>query len=230
MTSPGRNFAMDLTDVLFSPMWAAAGWAVAAALVAAALRAAPWRRFADSESVHVWYGAIFCVVVLWSLQATVGPGYRFHLLGMAAFTLLTGPALALVGGAAATGLLIAVRGGLWASAGLAWLGMVAVPVGVAWSVLRFSERRLPPNFFIYVFVATFLGAALSLGAGGLAGALALTAGAGLPADVIFGEYVPYLIYLAFGEATLTGMVITLAVVYLPRWVTTFDDARYLDGR
>jgi uncharacterized membrane protein len=42
--------------------------------------------------------------------------------------------------------------------------------------------------------------------------------------------VPYLIYLAFGEATLSGMVLTLAVVYRPRWVATFDDARYISGR
>lgn len=30
--------------------------------------------------------------------------------------------------------------------------------------------------------------------------------------------------------TLTGMVLTLAVVYRPSWVATFDDARYIKGR
>ena len=48
--------------------------------------------------------------------------------------------------------------------------------------------------------------------------------------MVFGEYTPYLVYLAFGEATLTGMLVTLAVVYRPQWVATFDDARYIDGR
>jgi uncharacterized membrane protein len=32
-------------------------------------------------------------------------------------------------------------------------------------------------------------------------------------------------YLAFGEATATGMVLTLAVVYRPQWIATFDDDR-----
>jgi uncharacterized membrane protein len=31
-------------------------------------------------------------------------------------------------------------------------------------------------------------------------------------------------HLAFGEATLTGMVLMLMVVYRPHWVATFDDA------
>jgi uncharacterized membrane protein len=178
----------------------------------------------------VWYGTIFAMTVLWNVQATVGEGFRFHLLGVAAFTLLAGPALALVGGAVATVLQIAVRGGLWLNAGLAFVTMVAVPVATTWLVLRFAERRLPPNFFIYVFVAAFFGAGLSLASAGVSGAVALTWGAGRAAELVFGEYVPYLIYLAFGEATVTGMVLTLAVVYRPRWVATFDDARYIVGR
>jgi hypothetical protein len=64
--------------------------------------------------------------------------------------------------------------------------------------------------------------------GGVAAAFVLAFGAGLPAPLVFGEYVPYLLYLAFGEATLTGMALTLMVVYRPQWVATFDDARYLD--
>lgn len=214
----------------FPGSWTLAGWMAALPLVAVAVRRAPWTRLRASEPVHVWYGTIFCVVVLWNVQATVGEGYRFHLLGVAAFTLLAGPHLALVGGAVATLLQIAVRGGLWANAGLAFVTMVAVPVATAWLVLRLAERRLPPNFFIYVFVAAFFGAGLSLAAAGLAGAVALTWGAGRAAELVFGEYVPYLIYLAFGEATITGMTLTLAVVYRPQWVATFDDARYITGR
>jgi uncharacterized membrane protein len=219
---------MDLTPVSFPAAWVVAGWAAALLLVAWAARRAPWSRLSANEPVHVFYGTIFSLVVLWNLQATVGEGFTFHLLGVGAFTLLAGPWLALVGGAVAMAVQIVVRGGEWASAGIAYVTMVAVPAATIWGVLRFSERWLPPNFFIYVFVATFFGAALSLGAAGLAGAAALTLGAGRDAALVFGEYVPYLIYLAFGEATLTGMLLTLAVVYRPQWVASFDDARYLD--
>jgi uncharacterized membrane protein len=37
-------------------------------------------------------------------------------------------------------------------------------------------------------------------------------------------------YLGLGEAMLTGMLVTLAVVYRPQWVATFDDERYIVGR
>jgi uncharacterized membrane protein len=221
---------VDLTALSLPAGWTVAGWLVALPLLALAARRAPWQRFGESEPVHVWYGTIFCVTVLWNLQATVGEGFRFHLLGVAAFTLLAGPALALVGGAVVMILQIAVRGGLWVNAGLAFVTMVALPVATTWSVLRLAEQRLPPNFFVYVFVVTFFGTGVSLAAAGVAGAAALTWGAGHPAELVFGEYAPVLIYLAFGEATLTGMALTLAVVYRPQWVATFDDARYLAGR
>jgi uncharacterized membrane protein len=108
--------------------------------------------------------------------------------------------------------------------------MAALPVAVTWATLRLAERRLPPNFFVYVFVVAFFGAALSLLAAGLAGALVLTLGAGRPAELVFGDYVPYLVYLAFGEATLNGMALTLLVVYRPHWVASFDDRRCIEGR
>ena len=47
------------------------------------------------------------------------------------------------------------------------------------------------------------------------------------ATTVLDDYVPYLVYLAFAEGTLSGMLITLLVVYRPQWVATFDDLRYL---
>lgn len=44
------------------------------------------------------------------------------------------------------------------------------------------------------------------------------------------QFLPYWLLLAFAEATLTGMVVTIFVVYRPDWVGTFDDARYLYRR
>ena len=230
MPGCARTPNVDLTRVELPVAWAAIGWIVAAPVLALALLRAPWSRFADGEQVHVWYGTLFALILLWSIQATVGEGFTFHLLGIAALTLTAGPALALVGSAAAVLVLMLVKGGVWASGPLAWVTMAALPVAVTWATLRLAERRLPPNFFVYVFVVAFFGAALSLIAAGLAGAVVLTLGAGRPAELVFGDYVPYLVYLAFGEATLNGMALTLLVVYRPHWVVSFDDRRYILGR
>jgi uncharacterized membrane protein len=36
--------------------------------------------------------------------------------------------------------------------------------------------------------------------------------------------------MSFGEATVNGMVMAMAVVYRPRWVMSFDDRLYLRKR
>jgi uncharacterized membrane protein len=220
---------MDLLAVALPLAWKLAAWICVLSLLAWAARAAPWPRFAEGTQVHVWFGGIFCLVALWNLQATVGAAFTFHLLGVAAFALMVGAPLALLGGALAVAALLGVHGGNWANGGIAFMTMVVVPVVVVTGVLRLSERFLPPNFFVYVFVGTFFGAWLAYGAAALA-ALTILAMAAPPGAQVFGEYAPYFVYLGFGDAMLTGMVLTLAVVYRPRWVSTFDDRRYLDGR
>jgi len=48
-----------------------------------------------------------------------------------------------------------------------------------------------------------------------------------PWDYLINEYFPYFLLLGFSEAWLSGMAMTLFVVYRPEWVITFDDSRYL---
>jgi len=221
---------MDPTTATLPFAVAAAGWVLAAPIVAYAVRVAPWRRVTDAETAHVWYGGIFCLIVLWSIRATIGDGFTFHLLGVSGLTLAVGPALALAGAALVLPIEIAVRGGTWQNGGIAFVTMAAVPVTVTTLLLRFAERRMAANLFVYLFVGAFFGAWLSYVVAALAGAAVLALGASPSAGTVFGEYAPYFLYLAFGEATLTGMVITLAVVYRPNWIATYDERRYLDGR
>ena len=221
---------MDLTAVPLPLAWIATGWIAGVPVLLWALRTAPWTRLADGRFIHVFGGAIVCEIVLWTIRATIGGAFTFHLLGVTAFTLVAGPQLALIGSAIAVPLQIAVHGGHWGNAGIGFVTMAALPVAVAWTVHVTAQRRLPPNFFIYIFVGAFFGAAAALATGGIAAACALAFGAGLPADVVFGEYLPYLLFIAWGEAMLTGMTLTVLVVYRPQWVATFDDARYLRGR
>ena len=221
---------MDLSAVVLPASWTLAAWVLALPLFSWAVFAAPWPRFASSEAVHVWYGSILAVTLLWTMRATVGTDFVFHLLGTTALALTSGGPLALIGGAVVVALTTLIHDAPVANAALVWLLEIALPVGVALATLRTGERLLPANFFVYIFSAAFFGAALAFCMAGLAGAAVLVAGAGDDAGLIFGEYVPYLFVLAFGEATLTGMLVTLAVVYRPHWVATFDDGRYLHGR
>jgi len=51
-----------------------------------------------------------------------------------------------------------------------------------------------------------------------------------PWDYLINDYFPYFLLLGFSEAWISGVVITLFVVYRPNWVLTFDDSRYLMGK
>lgn len=221
---------MDVSDIALQTSWGIVGWIAAVAVIAAAAVRTPWRDLAAGDAANVVPAGILALSLLWSLRASVGDAFAFHLLGTAAFRLAVGAPLALLGGAVVVGVTTWVRGAPLLNAGLIYLTGVVVPIAVASGVLAFVQRRLPANFFVYVFAVCFFGAALAFGGGGIAAALVMVAAGGRPAEVVFGEYVPYLLYLAFGEATLTGMLLTLAVVYRPRWVATFDDARYLHGK
>jgi uncharacterized membrane protein len=46
-------------------------------------------------------------------------------------------------------------------------------------------------------------------------------------DYLSSEYFPYFLLLGFSEAWLSGMMMTLFVVYRPQWVVSFDDSVYL---
>ena len=217
---------MDPLSVAFPPLWQWGAFVLLVPALGWALVTAPWRRFDSSELVHVWYGAILSTCLLWSIRASVGETFSFHLLGVSLMSLLFGARLALLGVAAVVVVASALRDGLWANYALGVLVMGAVPVAITMSVLRAAERYLPPNLFVYFFVVAFFGSGLAMAGSGLVASVALVLGAGQP-NALFDEYLPYLLYLAFGEATVTGMLMTLIVVYRPSWVATFDDARYL---
>jgi len=121
-----------------------------------------------------------------------------------------------------------------ASGNIGWLtfalnawAMIAVPVFIAWAILRAVERWLPAHFFIYIFVATFFGAAVNTVLTGFLATLLLGVAGVYPMDMLFGDFFLSYVLLGFAEAWLNGGAITLMVVYFPHWVGTFDDRHYL---
>jgi uncharacterized membrane protein len=221
---------MDFINLVFPSIWQAGAFALLAPVLVWAALTAPWWRFDASQSAHVWYGTIFGVIVLWSIKASFPSALTFHLLGVPLFTLLAGPQLALIGTVLVVTIVTALRDGWWANCALDILASGAVPILVTTCALRAAERWLPPNFFVYIFVGAFFGPGVAMFVSGLLTSAAVVLAGAQPATVIVDQYLPYLLYLGFAEATISGMLATLLVVYWPAWVMTFDDARYLRGR
>jgi uncharacterized membrane protein len=219
---------MLLPSAILPADWSALAALALAVLVALAAWRAPWRRLMVNEQSHVWLGFIVFAAILWLIGGGVGASVRFHLLAAPLAYLLFGPWLALLALALA-GAAVTFMNGDWAAYPMHVLLSGALPIAVSHLVLTLAERRLPPNYFIYIFVGAFLGGALSMFVAGLAtaGLAALAA----PQVRYAGEDLPaMLLMLSFGEGTLTGMLASLMVVYRPTWVGTFDDARYLGRR
>ena len=179
-------------------------------------------RFAplDPARIHRLLVAAALVAALWGVRAELPAGFALHFLGAALMYLMFGAPLALAGMAVAAAIACALGGG-WGSWPAMWLADGVVPVVCAFAAHRLIERYAPPNLFVYVFGAGFAGAGLSMIA---SLAVHRLLGDGVDAFLALG------LLLGFGEAFLTGALVTLFVVYRHEWVCTFDDSRYLARR
>jgi len=190
---------------------------------------ASWTMLLDRRNLNIFLGATVAVLALWLIKTGIKPGLSFHLLGATVLTLMFRPLFALFG----LGLVVAALTlwhGEYAAFAPNFLLMGGVPVAVSWAIYRIVDRRLPNHLFIYLFLNAFFGAAVAIFAVGITstGFAALSGSYSL--HYLLDEYLPYYLLMAWSEAFLTGMVLTLMVIYKPEWVATFDDKRYIDGK
>ncbi|MBL8436990.1 MAG: energy-coupling factor ABC transporter permease [Zoogloeaceae bacterium] len=218
---------MNLPTELFSPIWHLVAWALCAATAVWAWRTAPWGALREGGRVQVTCALAVILTPLWSMKAGIKPGLDLHLLGAMAAQLTLGPQLAVVAmGLALSG--IALNGGLeWSAWAINFLLMAVVPVMIASVFHGLVERRLPNHVFVYLFVGGFLGGAITVMGQGLVVSLVLILADAYSFEYLSTHYLPYFLLLGFAEGWMTGMAMTLMVVYRPHWVATFDDQRYL---
>jgi uncharacterized membrane protein len=190
----------------------------------------PWRQLLDAEKSNIWLGMIVLLSVLWSLKAGVHPGLNIHLLGATVFTLSMGPYLAYFGVCLILAVVTFNQGGMWSAYAINALLMGGVSVLVSNIMLRLVQHFLPKHFFVYIFVNGFLGAAIAMLGVGFIACLVFSFSGVYQFNDLLEEYLLYFLLLGFSEAWLSGMVMTLFVVYRPAWVATFDDARYLANK
>jgi uncharacterized membrane protein len=218
---------MNLSASLFPDGWHGFMLVLATLALYVSLRHAPWSRLKEQTLLHAALGFAVGLALIWSLNAGVKPGLSLHLLGAMAANLMFGPRLA-VAVMALTLTAVTINGAIeWQAWPLNFVLMVAAPVYFAWCLQRLIERVLPAHFFVFVFVTSFAGAALTVMAQGAVASAVLTLAGAFPAEFLLSGYLPYFLLLGFAEAWISGAVVTLLVVYRPGLVTAFDDRRYL---
>lgn len=221
---------MNLTNTLLGEGWYWTAWVVWVPLFALCALRAPWGQLRDSERLNVWLGMVVLLTLIWSLKAGVKPGLSLHLLGATVFTLCFGPRLAFIGlSAVMLGVTLNDGEGAFAYA-MNVLVVAGLGVFVSQGLFGLFSRLFPQHFFVYIFVNGFLGAALTIISVGFGITVLLVLGGAYSWEYLIEEYFPYFLLLGFAEAWLSGMVMTIFVVYRPNWVVTFDDSRYLTGK
>lgn len=217
-------------DFLASPL--AAGWAIATTAIALLLagraaRRAPWSLLADGFRLHGWLGASLAVALAWILSAKPLPGLSLHLLATPLVALMFGRDLGVVAAVPAVLAAWLWRGTDWSGIPATWLLAAWVPVTVADGLRRLADRHIPRNPFTFIFLQGFFAPGLAYAFTVVAATLAHAAAGTAPWARLSGEFLPYGLLLAWGEAFLSGLLAAIFVVYEPRWMATFDDARYL---
>ncbi len=218
---------MDIPATLIGGGWLFLSWALWLLLTALAAWHAPWQRLLERDSAHVYFGAVVLLLVLWNLKAGVLPGQEFHFLGAATLCLMFGWPFALL----AVDLLVLgstlYGNGAWETFALNVLVMGALPIGLVHALLRLSQRHLPHNFFIYIFLNAFWAAVFGVLLAGFTTYALLLASGAYDADQLRQGYLPFLLLVALPEGTLNGIAMTALVAYRPQWVATFHDRWYL---
>jgi uncharacterized membrane protein len=191
----------------------------------------PFKKFLENVSgQHVFFGAMVILFLLWGVKAGVSPGLGFHHLGATLFTLMFGWRLAIFGLSIIMLASVLLQHNELISLGANGVLSIIIPVMVSYGVLRLSQRFLPDNFFIYIFIAAFFGAGIAVAVSRLASIVLLALIDAYPLAKLIEESLLYTPMFMFPEMFVTGMLISIFVVYRPDWVVTFDDERYIIGK
>ena len=175
----------------------------------------------------VFVGGVLGLGLLWLLTARSGLGLEYHFHGAMLFTLLYGWRHAFIG-MLLIQIIVTLLGtdttlGYFALNNLLF---VLLPLWIAQRIQQRVERYLPPNFFVFIFVTAFFGAALSLAAMLMFSSTLLSIVAHISWSRIWKDFLQYLPLMMFGEAFMTGLLMTLLTLFKPQWVKGFDGGRY----
>ena len=194
------------------------------------LRTAPWGLVRVNRLEPLFVGAMGCVGILWSMSAGVQAGLELHLLGATALTLVFGWRLAMIAASGALAALTVLGLFDWQAFAVNGLLLAVLPVLLTHWIGRQVYRFLPHNLFVYLFALAFFGAMLSQAAVMLVSAGLLFGLGAYPPAILLRDYLAMLPLMMFPEGFITGLVMTMLVVYRPEWVRTFDDRDYIVGK
>ena len=194
--------------------------AVACVLLAAWLR--PWRML-RGPLLTPTLAAVALLPWVWLLPQKMPQGLQVQLSGACLLVLMLGWPLAILVLAAVAAVVWQVGQSPADQVLVQWVWIGLVPATLALGVGAALRRWLPANLFIYTLGRAFLGTALSMFlAGVMLEWLLELAGQPPREQAMVARWL-----MAWGDAFLTGMAGAIFVAFVPQWLATWSDERYL---
>lgn len=218
---------MNFSDGLVSTFWILAGYVIFLPVLVFALRRAPWWHVRIDSDFHVLLGMTVAVLFIWSMKAGFDDGLTLHLIGATLLTLMFGWAFAVISLSIVLAGVTLMGDAGWQVYPLNAVILVVLPVLISHGIYWVVDKKLPNHFFIYIFVNAFFGAAIAIGVVGVVSTWVLAMADSYTFSYLTYNYLVYYMLLVFPEAFITGMLMTTFVLFFPKWVSTFDDNRYL---
>lgn len=196
-----------------------------------ALYRSPWQQLKSQQGLqHLCFGASVVLLVIWSIRADLSEGISIHFLGMTALCLVLGWDLAIVCASISLVLISYFSGGHWSNFAANGVLTIILPVAVAQLVMLWVTKRMPKNFFVYLFVSGFFCAGLSAVLTGLSVSLTLWLNDIYPWIKIQQDIVTIIVLTIFPEGLLNGIILTAIMVFFPDWIRSFDAKSYIDDQ
>jgi uncharacterized membrane protein len=203
-------------------MWMALNLLIAVPCVAAALWLQPWRMLRGPLLTPA-LAALALLPWLWLLPQKMPQGLQIQLSGACLLVLMLGWPLAVLvlGGIAGVVWFVGQAAPDVVLAQWVWTGLV--PATLALGIGAMLRRWLPPNLFVYTLGRAFLGTAAAVFLSGmlLEGLQWLAGEPGRELSLVARWL------MAWGDAFLTGMFGAIFVAFVPQWLATWSDQRYL---
>ncbi|MCE9776636.1 energy-coupling factor ABC transporter permease [Shewanella algae] len=187
-----------------------------------------WQQLLADKSLQ-WRALLSTLAIngLWLLNASVTEGIHAHFLALVTLMLMFGWRLASVLMLLPVSFFcLFVYHQPW-MLGPMMLFAVCLPLLLALTVHSLSYHKLPKHLFVFIFVAGFLNAGLSVVSHILAWSTYLWVSTDYSVAYLVDNYLLLIPLLGFPEALLNGMAVTLLVVYRPEWLYDYSDRVYL---
>ncbi|MBO1518906.1 energy-coupling factor ABC transporter permease [Oceanisphaera pacifica] len=182
---------------------------------------------ADKTRHHLSFGSAIALVPLWMLQAGVKEGLELHFLGLTTLALMLGWRMGLLMSSVSLVLITLFGFESWSSFGVNHLLGVILPITFSYLLFVLTYSYLYRHLFVYIFVAGFLNAALTIAFKTLLLSGFMVWTAQYDWQTVLDNYLSVLPLLLLPEALLNGMAVTVLVVFRPNWMRTYLDRDYL---